>query len=95
MSTCCASDKIFKVLTEIFPQKLGDVLRIFHMTTPFNSHRLCPHFPTPLFIFTIIQNRENYPGLTRLTKSHLLPAQLTRILSEPQQRRLVTGGWLL
>ena len=47
MSTCCASDKIIKVcknllLTEMFPQKLGDVLRIFHMTTPFNFHRLCP-----------------------------------------------------
>ena len=61
MSTCCASDKIIKVcknllLTEMFPQKLGDVLRIFHMTTPFDSHRLCPlahstvyfhHYPKP------------------------------------------------
>ena len=53
------------------------------------------HLSTPLFIFTIIRLRENYPRLTRLTKSHLLPAQLTRILSEPQQRGrwLVTAGY--
>ena len=93
--TCCASDKIIKVcknllLTEMFPQKLGDVLRIFHMTTPFNSHRLCPLVHSTVY-FTIIRNRENYPRLTRLTKSHLLPGDEDIVRASTEE----TGGWLL
>ena len=96
MSTCCASDKIIKVcknllLTEMFPQKLGDVLRIFHMTTPFNSHRLC--MPTVYF--------HHYPTLWKLPTTNTTNKEPPAASSTDEDivrastSETVTGGWLL
>ena len=97
MSTCCASDKIIKVcknllLTEMFPQKLGDVLRIFHMTTPFDSHRLCPlahstvyfyHYPKP-WKLPSTNTTDKEPPAASSTDEDIVRASTEE-----------TGGWLL
>ena len=78
----------------MFPQKLGDVLRIFHMTTPFDSHRLCPlahstvyfyHYPKPWKLpRTNTTNKE--PPAARSTDEDIVRASTAGT---------VAGGWLL
>ena len=97
MSTYCASDKIIKVcknllLTEMFPQKLGDVLRIFHMTTPFDSHRLCPLVHSTVYFY-------HYPKLWKLPTTNTTNKEPPA--AKPTDEDIVrasteeTGGWLL